>query len=207
MHPLAWVAIIILCLFGVGLLGIFSFGMWVARNPARAVRRLVTATNSNLEVVSTDDGAGTITLRDRRTGKVVTMSFDQARRGNFHFSADDGDGRTAEFQVGGEVHLPSWLPAYPGSHPRGLFSATGDSGSEGGDAGGISFTTSDSVDQVLSFYEDKAKDADMHVNVRERRSRFGKLEAKDEDRGRGFSVEINESRGESNVKLVYGRKL
>src|SRR5262249_60640521 len=89
MHPLAWVAIIILCLFGVGLLGIFSFGVWVARNPARAVRRLVAASNSNLEVVGTDDGAGTITLRDRRTGKVVTMSFDQARRGNFHFSADD----------------------------------------------------------------------------------------------------------------------
>src|SRR5215470_8519944 len=91
MHPLAWVAIIILCLFGVGLLGVFSFGLWVARNPARAVRRLVTAANSNLEVVSTDEGAGTITLRDRRTGKVATITFDQARAGNFRVSAEDGE--------------------------------------------------------------------------------------------------------------------
>jgi hypothetical protein len=206
MHPLAWVAIIILCLFGVALLGAVSFGLWVARNPARAVRRLVTAANSNLEVLSTDEGAGTITLRDRRTGKVVTMTFDQARAGNFRISADDGEGRTGEFQLGGEARLPSWLPAYPGSHPRGIFSATGESGSEAGDAGGVTFSTPDSVDRVLAFYEDKAKELDLPVQNRERHARSASFEAKDEGRGRGFKVEAVERHGESNVTLTWGRK-
>jgi hypothetical protein len=207
MHPLAWVAIILLCIFGLGAAGIFGFAMWVARNPSRAVRRLITATNPNMEVIGTDDGAGTITLRDRRNGKVVTMSFDQARQGRFHISADDGDGRTAEFQLGGEVHLPSWLPAYPGSHPRGVFSATGDSGREGGDAGAVTFHTDDPGARVFAFYEDKARQLDMNVEFTQRHPGSRALTAKDEDRDRGFKVEVVERRGGSDVTLTYGRKL
>jgi hypothetical protein len=205
-HPLVWVAVVILGLFGLGILGAIGTAVYVARNPARAVRRLIAA-NPNMEVVGTDDGAGTITVRDRRTGKVVTMSFDQARQGRFRITADDGDGRTAEFQVGGEARLPSWLPAYPGSHPRGLFSATGDSGMEGGDAGSVSFTTGDPGSKVLAFYEDKARDLDMRVRMEARHGESGTLVAKDDDRNRGFKVVVVESRGEANVTLTYGRKL
>ena len=206
MHPLAWVGIIMLCLFGLGAIGIFGFVMWVAHNPARAVRKMITATNPNMEVLGTDDGAGTITLRDRRTGKVVTMSFDQARQGKFRVSADDGDGRVAEFQLGGEVHLPSWLPAYPGSHPRGIFSASGDSGNDAGDAGAVTFHTDDPGDRVFAFYEDAAREHGLRVTSTPEHRTSGKLEAKDEDRDRGFHVEVKERRGGSDVTLTYGRK-
>jgi hypothetical protein len=206
MHPLAWVAIILLGLFGIGLLGIFGFGLWVARNPALAVRKLLAA-NPNMEVLSTDDGAGTITVRDRRNGKVVTLSFDQVRNGRFRISADDGDGRTAEFQVGGEVHLPSWLPSYPGSVPRGVFSARGDSGDESGDAGSVTFTTADSGDKVLSFYEDKARALDMEVRITARSGRSGTLAATDDEHHRGFKVIVVDRGGESHVTLTFGRKI
>jgi hypothetical protein len=207
MHPLAWVGIILLCIFGLGAAGIFGFVLWVAHNPARAVRKMITATNPNMEVVGTDDDAGTITVRDRRTGKVVTMSFDQARQGKFRISADDGDGRTAQFQLGGEVHLPAWLPAYPGSDPRGVFSASGDSGREGGDAGAVTFHTDDSADRVFAFYEEKARGLDMTVEFNEHRRGSRTLEAKNEDHDRGFKVEVTERRHGSDVTLTYGRKL
>jgi hypothetical protein len=207
MHPLVWVLVIILGLFGLGLVGVVGLGVYVARNPARAVRKLITATNPNVDVVSTDEGAGTITLRDRRTGKVVTMSFDDARQGRFKFTADDGDGRTAEFQIGGEARLPSWLPSYPGSHPRGLFSATGDSGSEAGDAGSITFTTRDPGSKVLAFYEGKARDLDMHLRIDTRHGESGTIAAADDERERGFKVIVVERGGEANVTLTYGRKL
>jgi hypothetical protein len=206
MHPLAWVAIVIFGIFGLAVLGAIGTAVYVARNPARAVRRLIAATNPNVDVISTDEGAGTITLRDRRTGKIVTMSFDDARHGKFRFTADDGDGRTAEFQLGGEARLPSWLPAYPGSHPRGLFSASGDSGSDAGDAGSVSFTTADSGDKVLGFYEDKARDLGMHVRFEAENSRSRALVAEEDGHERGFKVIVTNRHGESNVTLTYGRK-
>jgi hypothetical protein len=206
LHPLAWVAIIIFGLFGMVVLGGIGMAVYVARNPARAVRKLITATNPNVDIVSTDEGNGTITLRDRRTGKIVTMSFDQARQGKFRFTADDGDGRTAEFQIGGEVRLPSWLPAYPGSHPRGLFSATGDSGDEAGNAGSVSFTTTDPGDRVLSFYEDKARDLGMEARISARSGGSGTLAATDDEHHRGFKVVVVEGRRETSVTLTYGRK-
>jgi hypothetical protein len=207
MHPLLWVLVIVLCLFGLGIAGVVGLGVYVARNPARAVRKLITATNPNVDVVSTDDGAGTITLRDRHTGKLVTMSFDEARQGKFKFTADDGEGRTAEFQLGGEARLPSWLPAYPGTHPRGIFSATGDSGSEAGDAGGVTFTTHDPGSKVLAFYEAQARDLDLHIRTSTRRGESGTIVAGDEDRERGFKVEVVERFGQAHVTLTYGRKL
>jgi hypothetical protein len=206
-HPLVWVLVIILGLFGLGLVGTIGFAVYVARNPARAVRRLITAANPNIEVVSTDDGAGTITLRDRRNGKIFTMSFDQARQGKFHITADDGDGHTGEFQVGGEVRLPTWLPAYPGTHPRGLFSATGDSGTEAGDAGSVAFTTGDPGSNILEFYEAKARELGMAVRISARHGGSGTIVAKDEDRNRGFKVVVIEKRGEASVTLTYGRAL
>jgi hypothetical protein len=160
-----------------------------------------------VDIVSTDEGAGTITLRDRRTGKLVTLSFDDARHGKFKFTADDGDGRSAEFQVGGEARLPSWLPAYPGSHPRGLFSATGDSGTEAGDAGGVTFTTHDPGSKVLAFYEDQARDLNLQICENSRHGNSGTIAAGDEDRGRGFKVEVKERFREAHVTVIYGRKL
>jgi hypothetical protein len=206
LHPLAWVAIIIFGLFALGFLGTIGTAVYVARNPARAVRKLIAATNPNVDVVSTDEGTGTITLRDRRSGKIVTMSFDQARQGKFHFTADDGEGRTADFQLGGEARLPSWLPAYPGTHPRGLFSATGDSGDEAGDAGSVSFTTSDSGDRVLSFYEDKARDLGMEVRITARSGGSGTIAATGDERHRGFKLVVSEGRRETSATLTYGRK-
>ena len=57
--------------------------------------------------------------------------------------------------------MPNWLPAYPGSTPEGSVSmqnATGTSGS-------FHFTTKDSVEQVMSYYEDALKKTGLKINT------------------------------------------
>src|SRR5260370_39883126 len=45
------------------------------RNPALAAAKLAVAANPDVAMVSTDEGKGEITIRDKKTGKVYSMSF------------------------------------------------------------------------------------------------------------------------------------
>jgi hypothetical protein len=129
----------------------------MARNPGLAISKLVAAANPNIQVLNTDDGAGTITLRDRRTGKITTMTFDQARNGKFSITTQDEQGKNATLDFGGgpAKGIPDWVPSYPGgSEPKSTFSAAADNGKVGGS---FIFTTTDPQDRVMSFYQDKCK--------------------------------------------------
>ena len=65
------------------------------------------------------------------------------------------------FTAGGNapVALPSWVPAYPGGTMHGTFDAT----SAEGHTGAVTMETTDSVAQVVSFYEQKLKGAGYKV--------------------------------------------
>src|ERR1700691_2749330 len=147
--PLVWVLIIILGLCFLGFASCAAFGLYVAHkvkqagidpelwrtNPSLAVGRILAATNPNVEVVRSDERAGTVTIRDKRTGKETTMTFDQARNGKFSITADDDRGGTATMQFGGAANtndLPSWVPKYPGSEGTSTFALKG-SAADGSD--------------------------------------------------------------------------
>jgi hypothetical protein len=151
------------------------------KNPGYAVARIIAAAHPDVEVVSTDEDKGTITVRDKKTGKVLSMNFADAQKGKFVFEQDgqklaveahgDGDKGTLElkssegsmkFNAGASAEkLPDWLPSYPGSTPQGsvsMQSVTGTSGS-------FHFTTKDSVEQVMSYYEDSLKKSGLKVTT------------------------------------------
>jgi hypothetical protein len=169
--PIVWVLVIVLGLFVLGGLTIVGLGFFVMhkvkqagldpelmqRNPGLAVSKLVAATNPDVEVLSTDEGAGTITFRDKRTGKVSTITFDQAKNGKFSITAQDDQGKNATLDFGGSAKgIPEWVPSYPGgSEPKSTFSASADGGKV---SGSFTFTTSDPQDRVMSFYQDKFKE-------------------------------------------------
>jgi hypothetical protein len=164
--PIVWILLIIGGLFVLGILGVVGLGMFALHkarqagidpelmrtNPGLAISKLVTAFNPDAEVLNTNDRDGTITIRDRKTGKVVTLSFDQVKNGHFNLRVQE-DGKDASLNFGSDVaaKLPSWVPAYPGANVKGGFSAT--TSGDRGESGTFSFTTSDSADQVRSFYE------------------------------------------------------
>jgi hypothetical protein len=219
--PVVWILVIVLGLFVLGGVAAVGTGLFIVRkarqagvdtemmrrNPGFAVGKLIAAANPDVDVVSTDDGAGTITVRDRRTGKVVTMSFDQVNRGKFSFSAVGDDGKTASVEIGaGAGKLPSWVPAYPGAEAKGTFRVKGDDGNGSGEGGSFAFSTTDSPAAVKAFYEDKCKEAGMKVNVTINSAQGSMIVAADEGERHTLHVTVAGGAGETGVNVIYGWK-
>jgi hypothetical protein len=222
LSPIVWILIVVGGLFVFGCIAVVGTVAFVAhkvrqagvdpdlwrKNPGLAVSKMIAATNPNVEVVNTDDGKGTITLRDKKTGKVVTMNFDEARNGKFTFSAEGDDGKTAtmEFGAGSTLKLPSWVPEYPGSKPQGTFSARGDDGNGQGEGGMFTFTTRDDPAKVIQYYQDKAKDMNMKSNVAANTPDGGMLILSDEDSKRSLQVTVGKGSDGTSVAVTYAAK-
>src|SRR6185503_5605157 len=117
----------------------------------------------------------------KKTGKEVTMTFDQAKSGRVSFSAEDDNGKTATVEIGGSnVKLPSWVPSYPGATIQANITARGDSVNGTGEGGNFSFTTKDAASKVLSYYQDKAKEQGFKVNLNAATGDGGTFIASDE---------------------------
>ncbi len=168
-------------------------------NPGLAVGRMAEAFNRNLEVVRTNEGDGTVTLRDRHTGKQFSINIDSARHGRFSLKAEE-DGKEATVEIGGDVKVPSWVPHYPGSHPEGIASAKGRSEGESGEAGVFSFRTPDSPERVVEFYQEKAREMGK-LEVRTDGSRT--VSIGDEDHGVFLKITTSTASDETKVTVVY----
>ena len=53
------------------------------RNPALASAKIAAAMNPNIEIVSVDEDQQTLTFRDKRTGKVSVVTFQNAKNGRW----------------------------------------------------------------------------------------------------------------------------
>ncbi len=174
--PLIWilvavVGLVFLCVTAVAVGGYLfvSKVKQVASSPG-GVARMVARMNPDVEVISTDDSSGKITLKDKKTGKVVTLNFDDVKngriavhedgKGDVVINAKAADGTVeltspeGKVNIGaGSAKMPAWVPVYPGSSPQGNFTSSGDKE----DAGHFMFTTKDSQDQVTKYYQDELK--------------------------------------------------
>jgi hypothetical protein len=156
-----------------------QFARKVERNPTLAITELMAAHNPDVDVVSVDEGKGRITVRDKKTGKTLTMNFADAQKGKFVFEQDGqkvavqahGDGSTSSLEVKsgegsmtmgtGAEKLPEWIPAYPGSAPQGTFSMH----NAKEESGSFQFSSADSIDRVVRYYEDAFKKTGMKVST------------------------------------------
>ena len=218
--PIVWVLVVI---FGVLLLGGLAAGglalfvvhkareagidsdLW-RRNPAAATARALALANSDIEVVTEDDGAGTVTVRDRSSGKTTTWNLDQARRGRISISAEDEDGKNATVEIGNGAtrRLPSWVPSYPGADSKGHFTVTGN-GTEG--AGGtFAFSTPDPASDVLTFYQERIQSLRMKIQVNASTPQGGVLTAADEEGGRTLNIVVGHGSDGTTVSVTYGAK-
>jgi hypothetical protein len=218
--PIVWVLVVILGLVLLGGLAIGGFTLFVVhkareagispdlwrRNPAAATARVLAAANPDIEIISENDGAGTVSVRDRKTGKITTWNLDQAKRGRFSITAEDENGKnaTVEFGTGSIRKLPSWVPSYPGIDPQATFAITGNSSDGAG--GTFSFNTSDSAADVITFYQDKIKDLGMKVQVNTTTPQGGVITAADDADKRTLNVLIGHDSGKTSVNVTYGAK-
>jgi hypothetical protein len=180
MGPLAWVLIGCLGLFVLGgilfaALGYFAFNKAkdvvgeFAENPVRESVELMVRANPDLELVSTDDQAETMTIRNTETGEVATFDWSDIQNGEFRWEADGqeytvdaSEAAEGRFEVRdesgqgvfalGSGDVPEWFPEYPGAiEVNVLVSAT----QNGQDSTIWTFQSSDKVAEVLGFYEQR----------------------------------------------------
>jgi hypothetical protein len=150
------------------------------KNPAMTIAKLLVATNPDIELVSVDENKGLITVKDKKSGKVVTVNLDEAQKGKITFEGESDDDKVTFEARGSEEHggfevkskdgkltigsgsqkdLPDWIPAYPGIEMSGsVISQDGN-----GKHGNFQFSTSDPVDKVIDFYKTEFERAGMKV--------------------------------------------
>ncbi len=190
--PLAWIGIGCGVLLLIGLVVISAVTIWgvhkakgfaadMEKNPGLTAARMVVKLNPELEEVDVDPDAGTMTVRNTKTGEVVTVDFEDIEDGRIGFSSGDkevtfeakGDEEGGTFSVksnegemswsAGEAagELPPWVMVYPGTTPTSTHSMKQGEGY----GGGFELVTDDGLEQVSSFYQDELEKAGFEVGV------------------------------------------
>lgn len=180
--------------------------------------------NPEVEVISSDPAAGTITVREKKTGKEVTFNLEDIKAGRFSITADgektnidiDATGEnggqmkvvtdqgTAVFGAGGGK-TPEWIPAYPGARTEGLANIE----AKGEKSGTFTLRTADSPDVVTAFFEAKLKEAGFEVqkaSLSFNGAPSGTLSATAEGGKRTLSITAAAQDGETQALVAYSEK-
>jgi hypothetical protein len=199
----------VIVLIGVLVVAAISFGLYKAKqagldpdlirkNPAVAMVKMAVAANPDAELVSLDEDRGIVTIRDKKTGKTVTMNFEDIKQGKISFEGEGGEGSAS---IGGPVDLPSWFPSYPGATPQGTFSLQDNTG----DSSGFHFTTQDSPAQVFQFFEAGLKKAGLTVEA-SGTGNGGLISAHDENQEREAVVNVSAGSNGTQVSGTFKSK-
>ncbi|HSL84482.1 MAG TPA: hypothetical protein VLF66_17045 [Thermoanaerobaculia bacterium] len=197
LSPLAWIGIgcggllllAIIAFVVAGAIGLSWLGGKAKEfeaNPAMASAKMMVRVNPELELVESDDEAGTLTIRNKKTGEVMTVGLDEIEEGRIRFQSEDGEEITIGMEegdeegegaftvrdregktrmrigAGGEQDIPSWVPRYEDASAQGTYYSE----SGGQISGGFSFETADSVDEVLAYFAEAFADAGLEETGR-----------------------------------------
>lgn len=191
------------------------------KNPAYATAKIAVTMAPGVEVVSSDDDKGTVTVRNKDDGKMMTFKFDpekktmvvldengkeatvkisgQGDKGVLEVNSADGNFKLG---AGADGELPAWVPAYPGSSPSGTFSASNKEGKQGG----YGFKTPDAPAKILSFYQDQLKAAGFTLDVNTTTPQGGMLVADDKAGNHTLTVTVTADGSGSSVALLAMNK-
>jgi hypothetical protein len=173
-------------------------------NPGLAMAKMVTAMNKDYETVSTDDRKGIIVVREKSTGKTLTMKFDPDTKkmvvitddgkqasvtvDNNGVTATSADG-TVKFGSAVGNNAPSWVPVYPGSSPQGTMSTTSPEGSQNT----FTFKSKDDAGKIIAYYSDQLKAAGFSINMTTNTGQGGMVQATDDGKKRTIIVTVGTS--------------
>ena len=193
LSPLAWIGIGCGTLLVIVAVAMVVVGLIAARkfkdvagdfkdNPEMAAARLIVKVNPELEEVSADEEAGTITVRHTKTGEIATVSIQDLKEGRIKFTTDEGefsveatgDGDEGTFSVtrGDETwkmrtgvdttgEIPAWVPVVEGAEIESPHVVE----SEGKTSGGFQLRSTESVEAATAFYRERLEAGGFEVNV------------------------------------------
>lgn len=117
LSTLAWVLIgcgglallgVALFVGGVGFLGYKAkqFAEDAEKNPVAAIGKAYAMVTPDVEFVSADETAKTLTLKNTKTGKTITITAEDLEKGRISFDTEDGS-----ISLGGGDEVPTDAPA------------------------------------------------------------------------------------------------
>lgn len=238
MSALGWIAIgcgaialiAILALGGAAFVGgrfLKNKAAEMEKNPTLVAAELMVRANPELEVVESDSDEGTLTIKNTKTGEVVTMNAKDIEEGKLTFTTKDGTttfdgsssgegggikvtddkGQETVFSAGAGApkNLPSWVPVYGGAKIEGSYDATT---AEGRNAM-FTVTSADSVDQVAEFYRSQLEGAGLKVERSSYETEGQKtimLVGTTEDEKRSANVTVSSSEGQTQAMINFAEK-
>lgn len=237
LSPLAWVGI------GCGVLALLSiivivvvFGFVATKvsevasdfndNPAQAAAELAVRLNPELELIESDEEAGTITFENTKTGEEFTLNFEDIAEGRFTATTEEGNVvvdvtgdeeegtvtvRTnegvARFGAGTSLEdVPEWVPLYPdGEEAQGAYTTV----TAEGVSGTVTVKTKEETQKVLDYY--KALLEEEGYNVTLQTMNFGDEETQgmvigQHEDGRTVNVVVARAEESTQVAIQYTGK-
>lgn len=181
MGPLAWVGIGCLVVLVLGMGTCYAVGRYAtnkmksfADNPEMTLAKGIVMANPDLELVTADDAAGKITVKNKKTGEEVTVTVADIREGKLSFEGKDGsssfslggdgmkvtDAQGQETTIsipGGKGDMPDWVPVYSGAEVNKVLSTS----NKQQRTGTYILNTEGSLAEVADFYETALKAAGL----------------------------------------------
>jgi len=234
----AWLAIGCVGLLMVCGVAFMAFGWWAAHkvksvaeeyaaHPEQAIVKGLAALDEDTEVVSSDAATGKVTLKNKKTGEVITVDMADIKSGKINFQTKDGvvktdlgatqqngqikveatdsSGKTGTMVMGGAAKVPDWVPSYPGAASQGVYSAE-DATQAGGTFG---LETTDSVDQVFSNLKSQLERGGYKVTETKfngPQGTGGMLIGESGDGKRSITFTLGTEEGKTKVAGVYSEK-
>lgn len=156
--PLAWAGIgcgglILIVGIVVVAVGIFAAKKIAeaTKNPSQTVARIVVQSNPEIEKVSENEETGEMTIRVKKTGEQVTLKYSDLAEGKV--VVKDAQGNETSLFGGDPASIPAWVPRYPGATEETVVFQRVEPTQI---TGGISSTTSSSLEDIKAFYEKQA---------------------------------------------------
>lgn len=238
LSPLAWIGIgcgALVVLGAVALAALVGFGVFKAKqfaaemekNPAKTAAETFVRLNPDLELVESDEEAGTITFRNEKTGEVATVSYQDLADGKLSVTTDEGtftmdadggeDGGSltvtgpegeARFEASASLeNVPDWVPLYPdATQTQGSYHAE----TPEGVTGIVSSKTADAARKVVDYYKERLEDEGWEITGQSTNTTpqgsFSTLTATLADVGREITVGVVEAEGETQVTVNYNGK-
>ena len=172
----------------------------VARNPLSAIVQIAAAANPDVDVLDVNENTGKVTIRDKKTGKTVTIDGDAIKDGKISIDTEDGH---AVLGAGANVKTPDWVFMPAGAKLVGGMSANGKDGA----SGTVVFTSAEPLDSLKSFFEDKYRAAGYQQSVSAMSTTNGEqamqLVFQHENRKRSVTIGVAKSNDGSGGSITF----
>lgn len=189
----------------------------MTKNRDLAAAEVAVIRGGDMRILSTNDAAETMVVRDDKTGKIKTFKFDRAKKSMVETeerakqpalaaigasNATEAKAPDATAKPESPANPPSWVPVYPGASLQNQLSA--DTNQK--QTGSYTFVSTDPSDKVVSYYSQQLTSAGMKLTTTGSAPADQIITASQDSIGRSVQVTVSSATDGTHVSVTYEQK-